>query len=99
MRHFLLAALLFGAWQPHALANDEPEARRVVDLQIADSGAIQRLTLTDGSQLFGRIEAVTPPTVVFRSIIGATVTLTRAEIVDLRIVQGSVVDGEFRPDD
>jgi hypothetical protein len=77
----------------------EPQARQVVEIQVPAGDAIQRLTLTDGSQLFGRIESIEADMVTFRSLAGVVLTVSRSDITDLRMVQGRVVRGEFQPID
>ena len=57
------------------------------------------LTLRDGSRLYGTIQSQTDETIVFRTIGGVIVTVQPIEVASVRQVTGSVVDGEFRPDD
>lgn len=83
----------------HAEAPDAAQAKRVVDIRVPDEGITQRLTLTDGSQIFGRVESIDGVALVFRSLAGVELTATRAEVADLRAVSGRVVAGEFQPAD
>ena len=89
---FLLSVI----WAAPVWAN---QANRLVDILVPDAGVIQRLTVTDGSQLYGQVESVEIDSVVFRSIAGLLLTVPRDEIADLRIVRGYLVEGEFLPQD
>lgn len=75
------------------------QARRVVEARIPPADVNQQLTLTDGSRVYGRLESVTSDAIVFRSISGIVLTVTRTEVADLREVRGDVVNGEFQPAD
>jgi len=77
----------------------EAQARQVVDVRVADEGVTQRLTLTDGSQIYGRVEAIDNDVIVFRSVAGVTISVTRDTVMDLRVVTGQIVRGEFLPVD
>lgn len=77
----------------------ESQARRTVDVQVPPPGVTQRLTLTDGSQLYGRVESAEPDALRFRSVAGIVLIVPRTEIADLRIVEGRLVAGEFLPAD
>jgi len=76
-----------------------PQARHVVDLTIPAADAVQRLTLTDESQLFGRVESIDDDSIVFRSIADVVMRVPRASILDLRPVSGRLVDGTFQTHD
>jgi hypothetical protein len=105
----VLAALAFalastlpaGASEPGATRESSraDQAKRVVDVAVPPSGVIQRLTLTDGSQVYGRVESADVQSIVFRSIAGVIMTVPRENIVDLREATGRVVAGEFLPQD
>jgi hypothetical protein len=90
---FLAAALWIAA--PSALA----QARRLVDLTIPDAGAVQRLSLMDGSQAYGRVESIETDSIVFRTLGGVVMSVPRETIVDLRVVKGQMVQGTFLPED
>src|SRR5258706_3031665 len=75
------------------------QARKVVDIRVADEGLTQRLTLTDGSQIYGRVESKDVDAIVFRSVAGVTLTVTPSDILELRVVAGRIVSGEFLPID
>ena len=99
-----LAALILVAGPTFAGAepiepNDAEQAKHVVDVRVPDEGVMQRLTLTDGSQIFGRVESFDGDVLVFRSLSGVELKAARTEIADLRIVSGRVVAGEFQPTD
>lgn len=108
MRAILIAALLVNALSAapaEAQANftgpagSAVQAKRVVDVHVPDAGVIQRLTMTDGSQVYGQVDAISDDAIVFRSIVGVVMTVPRANIVDLRVARGRMVDGEFLPQD
>ena len=46
------------------------KADREVDLHVPAADEIQRLTLSDGSQVFGQVESIGTDSIVFRSIAG-----------------------------
>jgi len=75
------------------------QANRPVDIHVPGAGVVQRLTVTDGSQLYGRVESIEIDAVLFRSVAGLLVTVQRDEIADLRIVRGHLVGSEFLPRD
>jgi hypothetical protein len=75
------------------------QARHAVDLTIPAEGVVQRLTLTDESQLFGRVESIDDDSIVFRSIADVVMRVPRASILDLRTSSGRMVDGTFQPHD
>ena len=95
-RSALIGIVMLVIWTAPASAT---QAGRGVDISIPAPGVIQRLTLTDGSQVYGRVESVDPETIVFRSVVGVVLTAPRASIADLRIVEGRIVAGEFLPAD
>lgn len=65
----------------------------------ASADEIQRLTLTDGSQVFGHVESEEADGVRFRSVSGIVLSVPRAQIADIRVVEGHVLAGEFLPAD
>ncbi len=67
--------------------------------QTADDGAVQRLTLSDGSQVYGHVEVSDEFQVTFRTLADVVMTVPRSRIVDLRSVEGRVVAGSFEPAD
>ncbi|MEO8077072.1 MAG: hypothetical protein ABI818_12125 [Acidobacteriota bacterium] len=93
IRAGVAAALL--AWVvliPNAVfAQGEADSAREVTLY--------ELVLRDGSRLYGSIERQDEVEVVFRTQGGATVTSRRVEIASLKEVTGSMVEGEFLPQD
>ena len=56
---------------------------------------VHELLLKDGSRLFGQIERENDQEVVFRTQSGATMTVSRTEIVSLKLVRGRLERGEF----
>ncbi len=60
---------------------------------------LYEMVLRDGSRLYGSIQSEDGAEVVFRTQSGSQVTTSRAEIVSLRMVTGSIVEGEFQPVD
>ena len=97
----LMAAVMLATAPPPAHAEPDAidQAKRVVDVRVTDEGVVQRLTLTDGSQIFGRVESIDAGMILFRSLAGVELTSTRSEIADLRVISGRVVAGEFQPTD
>src|SRR5688572_4423007 len=63
-------------------------------LTVAGEGVTQRLTLRDGSELIGRITAISDSTVQFESTIG-TSTIAITNIIGLREERGTVRDGQY----
>ena len=88
--------LLSVFWAAPVWAN---QANRAVDIHVPDAGVVQRLTVTDGSQLYGQVESIETDSIVFRSVAGLLITVPSDEIADLRIVRGHLVGGEFLPRD
>jgi hypothetical protein len=71
--------------------------KRRIDIRIPDDpGAIQRLTTRDGSQVYGRVEAIGDDSIQFRTIDGGLLTIAGDSLVELRVVEGRLVNGEFR---
>ena len=58
------------------------QAKREVDVRVPAADEIQRLTLSDGSQIFGRVESIETDAVVFRSIAGVPMTVAHTNIAD-----------------
>jgi hypothetical protein len=108
MRTVLIAALLMNAWSALPAgaqtsftgpAGAAAQATSVVEIDVPAAGVVQRLTLSDGNQIFGQVESIETAAIVFRSLGGVVMTVPRANIVDLRVARGQVVDGEFLPQD
>jgi hypothetical protein len=86
----LTAALLI-APGPGVWAQDPPA--------VTTSGTpvtLQELVLRDGSRLYGSVERETETEVVFRTRSGTLVTVPRPDVMSLRTVTGSIVQGEFQ---
>ncbi len=56
----------------------------------------QELVLKDGSRAFGRVERVDGTRLVFITTAGATIEVETSQVVSVAVVEGRVVDGEFR---
>src|SRR5262245_38309262 len=70
-----------------------------IDLRVPSTHEIQRLTLTDGSTLYGSVESIADDSIAFRTLADTVVPISRASIRDLRVVSGHLVHGELRPRD
>jgi hypothetical protein len=75
------------------------QARHAVDLTIPPADVVQRLTLSDESQIFGRVESIDDDAIAFRSIADVVMRVPRSSILDLRTTSGRVVEGTFLPND
>ena len=95
MRHLLIAAFVLAIGPAAAGAGEQPD----VEIVVVDAGAVQRLTMTDGARIYGRVEAILEHEIRFLTLTGVVMTIDRDQIVDLRVVQGRVVNGEFRRQD
>lgn len=62
-------------------------------------GPTYELRLRDGSRIYGAIERQTEEQIEFRTITGALITARSADVLQLKEVKGSLVEGEFLPDD
>ena len=95
MRYLNIAAFVLAMGPSSAGAGEQRDG----DVAIADVGTVQRLTMTDGGRLYGRVEAVLEHEIWFLTLAGIEMAIERERIVDLRVVQGRVVNGEFRRED
>jgi hypothetical protein len=78
----------------------EPQTRlSKIDLRVPATQEIQRLTLIDGSTLYGSVESIADDSITFRTLADAVLTISRSNIRDLRVVSGHLVHGELRPRD
>jgi len=75
------------------------QARHTVDLTVPPADVVQRLTLSDESQLFGRVESIDDDSIVFRSVADVVMRVPRVSILDLRTTSGRLVNGTFQPHD
>jgi len=57
------------------------------------------LTLSDGSRLYGVVEQQDELSIVFRTVAGLVITTPRTDVLSVRVVAGTLVDGEFQPGD
>jgi len=56
---------------------------------------VLELRLNDGSVIYGRVEQETAERLVFRTITGGLVEVTRAQIISIAPARGRVVEGQF----
>jgi hypothetical protein len=70
-----------------------------IDLRVPSAHEIQRLTLTDGSTLYGSVESIADDSITFRTLADTVLTISRSNLRDLRVVSGHLVNGELRPRD
>src|SRR4029450_4018057 len=70
-----------------------------IDLRVPSAHEIQRLTLTDGSALYGSVEGTADDSITFRTLADTVLTISRSNLRDLRVVSGHLVHGELRPRD
>ena len=61
----------------------------------AAAPTLVELRLNDGSVIYGVVERETPDRLLLRTIAGATVEVSRTQIVSIEPARGRVVDGEF----
>lgn len=57
------------------------------------------LVLDDGSRMFGSVERESETEIVFRTHVGASLTVRRADVQSLRRLSGTLRGGEFMPPD
>ena len=62
-------------------------------------GPTYELKLRDGSRLYGAIERQSEEQIEFRTITGALITAHPADVIELKEVKGTLVEGEFLLDD
>lgn len=72
------------------------EQSRSPAIVVPAPGDTQELVLRDGSRAFGRVERIDGDRVTFRTTVGAAIEVERAQIAALRVVEGRVIEGEFR---
>ena len=89
----LLVALMLAA-PANGAAQDRPPARPLV-IDTTPAGQIHRITLTDGSQLVGRVTRVDADSIQFESALGAS-TIAIASIVSVQTERrGEVRYGQY----
>lgn len=76
-----------------------PVPQPAVSVEIPPPDVTQELRLRDGSRLYGRVTALDSDRIIFRTVTGVEITITRADIASLVITAGRVVGGEFWPRD
>src|SRR5688572_24272526 len=67
--------------------------------RLAEFRTVHELTLSDGSRMYGSVEAETDTTLSFRTTAGALVEAPKANVVSIKKVAGRMVRGEFRRED
>lgn len=64
-----------------------------------DTMKVQRVTLTDGSELIGRIVCDSTNKIVFRTSSGVQIEIERTSIKETKIIEGQWVEGQFIRED
>src|SRR6186997_930570 len=80
-----------------ALASDALPSQRqpAVDVRLVPDDAVQELTLTDGSRVYGHVDSFSDNLILFRTIAGVLMEVARTSVFELHQVSGRVVQGEF----
>lgn len=73
--------------------------RAAAQVEAAAQDTVYRVTLVDGSTLFGRIIESNEARIVMRTEAGARVEIERSQIREIEPVSGRVVDGQVWPED
>lgn len=64
-----------------------------------DTSKVQRVTLSDGSELIGRIVSDSTNEIVFRTSSGIKIEIDRTSIKEIKIIEGKWVEGQFMRED
>jgi hypothetical protein len=64
-----------------------------------DTSKVQRITLTDGSKLIGKIVSDSTSKVVFRTSSGVQMEIDKSSIEEIKFIEGEWVKGEFIRED
>ena len=64
-----------------------------------ESVTTYQLTLRDGSRIYGVVERQSEAEIEFRTLSGSLITAKTGDVLSLKQVNGSMVEGEFLPDD
>lgn len=83
----VVGVLLLFSRTAHAQATDDIRSR----LTVPDSVHVQRITLQDGSTIFGRVVAVNADTVVFQTTGAGTIQLQIGAIKEVQLIATSAV--------
>ena len=94
---FVLSAALLLPCQI-VLGQNAPPRPAGVDTLLAQTDEVQKLTLIDGSVLYGQVVEA-GDIVRFRLVSGTLLELSREDVREVEVARGHVVDGEFRKDD
>lgn len=62
----------------------------------SETGTVSRLSLKDGSELYGAVVAETSDSLTFKTVSGLTLTVARKQVKTLEGLTGRVIDGEYR---
>jgi len=57
---------------------------------------VSRLSLRDGSELYGTITAQTTDSLTFQTVSGLTITISRTQVKNIEELTGRVINGEYR---
>lgn len=91
-RWFVITLLVAGLPAAGSAAQDRaPSAMQPVTLF--------ELVLKDGSRMFGTVEQESATEIVFKTHVGATLTVRRDDMASLKQVSGTIRGGEFLPPD
>lgn len=76
-----------------------PRAAAAQEGETAAQDSVYRLELADGSTFFGRVESETSDRLVFITLSGVRLEVSRSQVRILEPASGRVVEGELWPDD
>jgi hypothetical protein len=96
----LLTAMLLPAPASGQSAGGAPPSQAdVTGIAVPPPGVTQELLLRDGTRAVGRVERIDGSRIFFTTTAGAVLEVEASQIVTLREVEGSLVNGEFMPAD
>jgi hypothetical protein len=89
--------IVFFCISPVVSAAQQPTPEQtVLGIAVPAVGETQELVLKDGSRAFGRVERVDGTRLVFITTAGATIEVETSQVASVGLVEGRIVDGEFR---